>query len=155
MQTSRTQWSGDKGLLRGDWDGLATSFCNKFTALSSLDPSPALCGEEVFGSDFGLSSSKILGSISQVGTIKLYTCWLQQASPGIKGKFSLRQQFSDECKLYSWILVSIRQNTKFFPVFFCLPSFCNCIFSSKYCEYITQSPLLCSFPIPQIGIHIK
>lgn len=47
--------------------GLPSLFCNMLRALSSIDPSPTLCGEDVFGSDFGLNSSKIPVNIPQIG----------------------------------------------------------------------------------------
>lgn len=51
--------------------GLLSLLCNTLVAFRSLDPSPILYGEGVFGYDFGLSSSKIPANISQIGQDKV------------------------------------------------------------------------------------
>lgn len=63
LQTPLTRWPGEKRLWREPEMGLP-SLLHMLRACSSRDPSPALWGKDVSGSDFRLSSPEIVGNTS-------------------------------------------------------------------------------------------
>lgn len=69
LQTPLTRWPGEKRLWSEPEIGLP-SLLHMLRAHSSRDPSAALWGKDVSGSDFRLSSSEIVGNTSQADKMR-------------------------------------------------------------------------------------